>query len=189
MMQCRGLVVVAAIGWLAAGCATMNVSAHVERSIDFTNYKTYAWGPADQFPTGDPRLDNNPFLRDYLTGAVDRQLARRGYRLTTTGTPDLMIHYHANVTQRFEVHGVDRAWGYDPNAEPTVAEYEEGTIVVDVTDVRLDKVVWRGWAQDSITGLIDNQDRMEKQVKKSIDLMFTRFPATPLATAPAPPGR
>lgn len=130
MTQGRVFVIATAMVWLT-GCATMNVSSHVERNIDFTTYRTYAWGPADQFPTGDPRLDNNPFFQDYLTGAVDRELARRGYRLATTGTPDLVVHYHANVTQRFEVHGVDVAYGYDPNAEPTVVEYEEGTIVVD----------------------------------------------------------
>ena len=38
---------------LAAGCATITVSSHVERDIDFTAYATYDWGPRDQFPVGD----------------------------------------------------------------------------------------------------------------------------------------
>ncbi len=38
-----------------AGCATMNVSSHVERGVNFAQYRTFDWGPADALPTGDPR--------------------------------------------------------------------------------------------------------------------------------------
>ena len=49
-----------------ASCATMNVSSYLERGVDFTQYRTYAWGPTDARPTGDPRLDSNPFFKDRL---------------------------------------------------------------------------------------------------------------------------
>ena len=57
-----------------AGCATMNVSSYVVRGVDFTQYRTYAWGPTEARPTGDPRLDSNPFFKDRLEGAVEIQL-------------------------------------------------------------------------------------------------------------------
>ena len=40
---------------------------------------TYDWGPADALPTGDPRLDQNPFFKDHLEGAVEKELATRGF--------------------------------------------------------------------------------------------------------------
>lgn len=173
-----GLIGVAAV---MAGCATMNVSSHVDRAVDFRTYQTYDWGPADALPTGDPRLDNNPFFQDYLTGAVERHLRSRGYRRDTAGTPQLLIHYHASVTQRFEVHGVEGdSNACYPNCEPQVVEYEEGTIVIDVVDAATDKVVWRGWAQDSVRGLIDDQDRMQRQIERAVSRMFEQFPAGPL---------
>ena len=58
-----------------AGCATMTVSSHIERNINFSQYATYDWGPPDNLPVGDPRLDNNPFFNDYLQGAIEKQLA------------------------------------------------------------------------------------------------------------------
>ena len=51
-----------AIGLAAFGaaCATtiLNVSSHVRPGIDIGQYRTFAWGPADALPTGDPRLDH-----------------------------------------------------------------------------------------------------------------------------------
>jgi outer membrane protein assembly factor BamE (lipoprotein component of BamABCDE complex) len=55
-----------------AGCATLTASAHIERGVNFGDYITYDWGPPDNLPVGDPRLDNNPFVHDYLEGAAGR---------------------------------------------------------------------------------------------------------------------
>jgi hypothetical protein len=175
-----GVVVAATI---AAGCATMNVSSHVERGMDFSQFGTFDWGPADALPTGDPRLDNNPFFRDYLTGAVERELAGRGYRLASDSGPHLLMHFHANVSQRFEVHGMEPS-NYPncyPNCEPAVAEYEDGTIVIDAVDAATGNVVWRGWAQDNVRGLLDDQDAMQRHIERSVRKMFERFPRGPLA--------
>ena len=162
-----------------AACATMNVSSHVERSVDFAQYHTWDWGPADALPTGDPRLDNNPFFKDYLEGAFEKQFAARHLERATAGTPDLLIHYHANISQRFEVNGVDRSRGYCyEDCEPRVSDYEEGTLVVDAVDARTNRVVWRGWAQSNVNGVIDNQDRLAAQINEAVTRMMERFPKT-----------
>ena len=87
------------------------------------------------------------------------------------------MHYHANISQRFEVNGVDREHGYCyENCEPKVIEYEQGTLVIDVVDTHTNKVVWRGWAQDSVQGMIDNQDQMEKKINEAVTKMMKEFP-------------
>ena len=175
------LALVALTALALAGCAVrMNVSSHVERGADFTQYHTFDWGPADALPTGDPRLDNNPFFHDYLQGAFEKRLAGRGFERSASGTtPDLLIHYHAAVNHRFEVYDVDRDRGYCyDDCLPQVIDYEQGTLVVDVVDARSNKVVWRGWAQDSVEGVIDNQDRMERQLDEAVTRMLEEFPQT-----------
>lgn len=162
-----------------AACAPMNVSAHVERAVDFTQYHTWNWGPADALPTGDPRLDNNPFFKDYLEGAFEKQFAARQLEHANAGTPDLLIHYHANISQRFEVNGVDTSRGYCyDDCAPNLIEYELGTLVVDAVDARTNRVVWRGWAQSNVEGVIDNQDRLAAQINKAVTRMMERFPKT-----------
>jgi hypothetical protein len=169
----------AAVAALAlTGCATMNVSSHVERSIDFARFHTYEWGPADALPTGDPRLDNSPFFHDYFQGSVEKQLAAKGFEKSASGAPDLLIHYHANVTRRFSVAGVDSEYGActGENCQPRLREYEAGTLVLDIVDAGTNRLIWRGWAQQKVDGVIDNQDGMREYVTEGVARMMKRFP-------------
>ena len=165
--------------WTAtlAGCATMTVSSHIERNVNFTEYVTFDWGPPDNLPVGDPRLDNNQFFRDYLQGAVERKLTANGFELADDREPDLLVHYHASVNQKVDVYEADRPYGYCyVNCEPRVVEFEQGTLVIDIVDRRTNKVVWRGWSQDTMTGVIDNQDRLEAQVEEGVSRVMLLLP-------------
>ena len=62
------------------------------------------------------------------------------------------------------------------NCEPQVSDYEHGTLVIDLVDTKTNKVVWRGWAQDSMNGIIDNQERLEKQVDEGVTKMMMLLP-------------
>lgn len=157
------------------GCATMTVGSHIERQINFSEYVTYDWGARDSLPVGDPRLDNNPFFRDYLEGAIEKRLAGRGYHRVASGPPDVLVHYHASVNQKVDVYEGDRSLGYS-QPDSRVVEFEQGTLVIDLVDARTNKVVWRGWSQDTMTGVIDNQWRLEKQVEEGVAKMMMRLP-------------
>ena len=96
---------------------------------------------------------------------------------TTSGTPDLRVHYHANISKTFDINGVDNRSGYCyQDCEPRFVEYEQGTIVLDIVDTRTNRVVWRGWAQENVNGLIDNQELLRKNVSKAVARMMERFP-------------
>ncbi len=170
-------VVIAAVA--AANCATtMSVSSHVENGLDFSRYRTFDWGPADVLPTGDPRLDQNPFFKDHVQGAVERQLFARGIELSAAGAPDLLIHYHANITQRIDANRVDRAYGYcsGGNCPADTVEYEAGTLVLDVIDARSNRLIWRGWSQNSVEDLLDDPDRMARTIREAVTRMLERLP-------------
>jgi len=173
----RRLLITLTLTGLVAGCATMNVSHHIERGLNFAEYVTYDWGPPDNLPVGDPRLDNNPFFNDYLQGAIEKKLAAKGYERDVAGASDLLVHYHASVNQRVDVYGPDTRYGYCyENCDARVVDFEEGTIVIDLVDRKTSKVVWRGWAQDAMDGVIDNQDRLEKQVDEGVTKMMLLLP-------------
>jgi hypothetical protein len=179
MLRLERLALVTASALAFAACGPMNVSSHVERTIDFAQYHTYDWGPADALPTGDPRLDNNRFFHDYFQGAVEKQLSARG--LEKSSTPDLLIHYHANVTKRFYVSGIDGGYGSCANGDcqPRYSGYEAGTLILDIVDAHTDKLVWRGWAQRGMDGVIDDQIGMRTYVTDGVARMMARFPSPP----------
>ncbi len=164
---------------LSTGCAsTMNVSSHVDRSLDFSRYHTFDWGPADALPTGDPRLDKDPYFKDYLQGAVERQLAQRQLTLDSTGKPDLLIHYHANITERMDVNRADRTYGYCQGADcpPDTIAYEAGTLVIDIMDARTNKLVWRGWAQNSVEDMLRDREVMVRTIERAVTEMLRQLP-------------
>jgi hypothetical protein len=176
MRALHGFVIAVAVVALS-GCATMNVSSHIERGVNFAEYVTYEWGPPDNLPVGDPRLDNNPFFNDYLQGAIEKQMSAKGFQRATAPGADLLIHYHASVNQRLDVYRADQQYGYCyGDCEPQVVDFEQGTLVVDLVDAKTKKVVWRGWAQDTMTGVIDNQDRLKKQVDEGVTKMMVLLP-------------
>jgi hypothetical protein len=164
---------------VVAGCATLSVSSHIEPGVDLAQYHTFDWGPADALPTSDARLNEDPAFNDWVQGAVERGLARKGIALTESeAEPDLRIHYHANITERIDVDRLDQDYGFctGEGCLPPVRTYEAGTLVIDIIDARTNRVIWRGWAQDSIKDELDDPDRMEATVEEAVARMLTRFP-------------
>jgi hypothetical protein len=171
------LATLALAGMVLAGCASTIVNSYVGRGADFRQYRTYAWGPSEAFSTGDPRLDNNPFFDARVRASVEQQLARRGFEKMAAGTPDLLVHYHASVTQRIQARDLDPAYGYCEAADCGPYAYEAGTLLIDLVDPRTSQLVWRGWAERSIDGVIENQALMEKSVDEAVRRILDRLPA------------
>ena len=179
------------LGWMTlsaaiAACAPLSVSSHIQPGADFSRYRTYDWAPRDALPTGDPRLDDNPFFDSHVRASVERELASKGYRREPEN-PDLLVHYHASVQQKVDIYRTDAEAGY--SYESAAVQYEEGTLVLDVADARTKQIVWRGWGQSDIGGVINDQSRMEKRIVEVTREILKRFPLKDSQPAPQPSGR
>lgn len=160
---------------LLTACASLRVDSFAASNVDFGRYQTYAWAPSDRLSTGDPRLDNNPFFRRSVEQAVERRMAARGFEKSAADAPDLVLHYHASVAQRIDVGQVDREYDDCHDCEsPTV--YDAGSLVIDLVDPRTNRLIWRGWAEGSIEGAIDNQAWMEQRVDEAVARILDRLP-------------
>ena len=167
--------VIATAALIMTGCATLRVSSHTDRGLVWSKYKTFDWGPADALPAGDPRLDKDPFFEDRVEGAIEKAMAGRGFALTpVSGRPDLLVHHHASITERLNVDRIDRGYGYPATVDgrPTVTRYEAGTLIVDIIDRESNVLIWRGWAQGSVEGILGNGDQMRRRIDESVTRMF-----------------
>jgi uncharacterized protein DUF4136 len=153
---------IAVAALMVAGCATLRVGSHVDSGLVWSKYKTFDWGPADALPAGDARLDHDPVFRDRVEGAIEKAMAARGFeRSARSERPDLLIHYHANITERLNV-----------DAE----RYESGTLVVDIVDASTDVLMWRGWASGSVAGVLGNRERMRRRIDNDVAGIFGSLP-------------
>jgi hypothetical protein len=170
---------------ITASCATtMNVSSHVQHGLDFSQYRTFEWGPPDALPTGDPRLDQDSFFKDHVQGAVEKELYVRGLSLSPVTSPgDLQIHYHASITKRLEIDRQEYLNGYcsSGDCQPQTVDYEAGTLILDIVDARSEKLIWRGWAQHSVEDMLHDRDRMAATIQRAVGQMLVRFPVKAMA--------
>jgi hypothetical protein len=159
-----------------AGCATLHVNSFLERGADFSRYRSYAWAERGAFATGDPRLDNNRFFTQRIEEAVDMQLASRGFEKTSAGSADVLLHIHARVDQHLDTAGFDRIDGrcVDDTCRPDV--YDAGTLMVDFMDRRTNQLAWRGWAERSFEGVVDDQQWMEATIDKAVARILAQLP-------------
>ena len=169
------LIGVAAL-WLA-GCATMSVNSYSERGVDVRRYRTYNWAPPDSWSTGDPRLDNNRFFDERVRAQVEGQLARRGFEKTASQQPDLLVHYHASVSQQVDIRQLDSAAAYCANNDCRPFIYDKGTLFLDFVEPGTGTLIWRGWAEGSIDGVIDNQAWMESRIDDAVAKILQRLPS------------
>jgi hypothetical protein len=172
---------VALVTWLTGtlgACAAMAVGSDFSVLTDFKPFRTYSWAPRDALPTGDPRLDNNPFFDARVRTAVDSLMAVKGYRVThPDSAPGLTLHYHVSLRQRVDYVQADTDRGYTyPSSETIARSYEEGTLVIDIAEARTKRILWRGWAQRDITGVIDDRKQLERRTYEAVHEILRLFP-------------
>lgn len=169
------VIVAAALSALVAcGCALRQVNSFAERGLEPSRYHTFRWSAAEAQSTGDPRLDGNAIFRRLVQARVDAELTTRGFEKTTAETADLVIRYYAHVTQRVDMIGADLVYRACADCTPYV--YDAGSLMIDVADGRTRALLWRGWAEGDIAGLIDNQPLLENRLGQAVARILERLP-------------
>ncbi len=166
---------------LTAGCSAVRVSQDYDVSAEFEVYKTYAWALEKQPQTGDIRIDN-PLLDARIRGAVDRNLAAKGYRKVDRGSADLLIVYTLSIRSRIESDTVSTGVGYGAyphwggvGFETRVREYDEGMLVIDIGSAEPSKLLWRGTGTRRVTDHKD-PDKTTQVVNKTVAEILAQFP-------------
>ena len=103
-------------------------------------------------------------------------MAAKGLQKVSSESADLLIHYHATIQQKIDVLASDAEYGYEVGFESAVYEYEEGTLLIDIADARSKEIIWRGWSQENIEGVLDNPEEMAKRIERATQRMFEHFP-------------
>jgi len=177
--------VLAMFALAASACAGLRVHSFTERDVEFGRYRTYKFAPGELRSTGDPRLDGNRFFAERIQADVDDMLKARGYEKTTNPRADVLVHYHASVSQEIELNEGRNdcvpltvtsatANSVPDNCRPYI--YDAGTLLIDLVDGRSNKLLWRGWAEGAIDGVIADQRALEQRVDESVRRILEKLP-------------
>jgi|JI91814BRNA_FD_contig_121_335564_length_1158_multi_2_in_0_out_0_1 hypothetical protein len=168
-------------------CSSVRTSYDIDKSVDFTKYKTYGYSE-DAL-----KLPVQELNRNRVFNAVDRELAARG--LTKSDNPDLLIDLHARAEQKTEAtatttgtgagmygrYGGPWRYGYGGGFTTTTVDYNnyvEGTLFVNVVDKAQDKIVWQGRGTKTLDETASPQKR-ESNINNGIKAIFAQYPVKP----------
>ncbi len=159
-----------------SACAPITVHSFMDQRTVLRRYRTFAWGTSSDVTTGDPRLDSNRFVSERVRARVEEALTTRGFEKTASDQPDLVVHYHLLVGQEVEPREPDPGYATCPANDCRPAVYDKGTLFVDLVDPATRTLLWRGWAESPVDGVVDNQAWMEERLDATVARILRQLP-------------
>jgi hypothetical protein len=167
-----------------AGCATgPRITAEADPRVDFSQYRSFAF----YSPLAVEKEGYETPTTERMKAAVRAQLESRGY-VYDPASPDLWVNLNAYIERRTDVSTmptVDYGYYYSYRARSYVAvpywydrtqvyRYTEGTMNVDLVDVKRNALVWEGIAVGRVSNL-KPADR-DARIDGTVAQIFARYP-------------
>jgi len=182
-----GIIVFTLFGFLW-GCQSIQVSQDYDLSKDFSSLKTYEWQVQTQPETGDIRVDN-PLLDARIRSAINDSLSKMGYQRNTRGKPDFFVAYKYQIRSKIESDdmgvGVGFGWGrhgrfggIGVDTGRYISEYDEGVLVIDLTDASQGDLLWRGTGSARVNQHA-KPEAVTKEVNAAVEKILSQFPPLP----------
>lgn len=154
-----------------AGCGSPRVDTGPP-TTEFAGYRTYDWVSVTTADTYANPADTGARLDLRIRRAVEKSLGAKGYRLTTSGTPDFLVDYDVSLTQKttdsFKDYLEYRALGGTRDmGETFMRGFREGTLTLGAYDARSRRLVWRA----SATATAERRDeaRLDEAVSRMVE--------------------
>jgi hypothetical protein len=164
-------------------CSGIQVSQDYEQGYDFSKLKTFAWKPNKNNEYG---VKDNDLLEKRIIAAIQNNLSAKNYKQIDSGKPDFYISYHVAVEQKISSSNVSggvsfgrssrgRYGGIGISTGSQVQAYDQGTLLIDVTDVTNDKLVWRGISTQTISEH-STPDKSTALINETVEKVLHQFP-------------
>jgi hypothetical protein len=178
------------IAFLVAGCAS---TVHVEKddTVDFRDYKTFAWVDKDGEGKSD-RNKQNDLTEEKIKTAVNDELRKTAGWREVKNRPDVLLSYDVLVertvkettnpvytrpysrlvynpyTRRYTtIYYPSQFVGYDRDER----QAREGTVTITVIDAKTDRTVWQGWTTDEV----NSRNLTSKEIQYAVRSIFKKF--------------
>lgn len=157
---------------MAASALAQQVQTDFDKRVDFGQYKTYSWKTVQV---------SNALWEPRIKDAVDSQLTAKGWKQVDEGGDVVVLAIGTTRVEKtletfYDGFGGGWRWrgfGGSGIATTTEHDYKEGTLVVDIFDAKSKQLIWRGNAEDMLSG---DPDKNVKKLDKTVVKMFKKFP-------------
>jgi len=143
---------------LITSCSTTKIS--YDKSVDFSQYKTYAF-----YKKGIEALRIPPKKKKMVLRAISEVLLDKGF--SKSSHPDFIVNIFTDIHDRIDVY----PGYYSPfYRREYIKKSKEGTVFVDIVDLKTKKVIWSG------NQYINFRNNDIKAIKKAVYKLLAKFP-------------
>ena len=172
------LIKMTALVLLGGSAFAQDVQFDYDRSVNFSNYKTYQWVDYKKVEVGDQLLDRD------IKRAVDEQLAGKGLRRVDSGG-ELLVGHQAGFSQEKAFDSLGSGWGVWPwwgpwgdnwgNTRVTSFTIDIGKLTIGLFDPATKQLVWRGFASETLD-IKKDPDKNYRNLEKAMAKLFKNYP-------------
>lgn len=161
---------------LALGsCSSIQVSTDYDSSVNFSQFKTYAYlkSGIDEAKISD--LDKKRILR-----AIDEEMLAKGF--TKSDKPDVLVNLFTETQQNVNVNSYYggwgyRSWGWTPwmygPGYNSISVNSEGILYIDLLKAENKELIWQGKGTGYLTS---NKAKKEQKIKEFVNKILAELP-------------
>jgi len=166
-MTLAGILAVA--GSLA--CSTLTTNVDYDHTVDWSRYRTFQLAEGTKDPV--------TFTQKRIEDAINSTLSSKGWQ-PVSSNPDVLVYTHTVLSSQKQWTAQSMGgWGYrgwggmgGGMATATETNIPIGTLIVDLVDPKTKEMMWRGIAQDQVSG--NGADK--GKVQDAVTALFKNFP-------------
>ncbi len=154
-------------------CSSVKVATDYNKDTSFESYKTFAF-----FKSGIDKAEISDLDKRRILRAIETELLSRGY--TKSENPDMLVSIFTKSQQRVDIYnntwgwaGFGPGWGWGWNNQPVVSTQSEGTLFIDLIDMKNKELIWQGMGQGVISQRLDKK---EERIKEFVSKIMEKYP-------------
>ena len=184
----KAAVVLLTLMFVTACSTPVKIHSDYDPSVDFSQYKTYGY----YSPMGIENPSYSSLMGQMFRDAIDAQMLPKGY--VKSDNPDILINVSARLQDKTKVTttsdpmmggyggyygyrgGMYDPWGgYGYGTTTHVSQYTEGTINVDMVDIKQKRMIWEGVAIGRVNEKESNTE-LRADIQAGVAEMFENYP-------------
>ncbi len=162
---------------LLFGCSEVDIYSDFDNDIDFSDYTTYTISEDLGVEYKNyPNYDND-FNRKRIKKAIEFEMNKRGYILDEIN-PELAAGFQIIIKdQQITIKNCSGIGMYDywPQCWINTYNYTEGSLVIHVSDIKKNQVIWQGSA---IAVLKYKPTKVKIEIDNIVKDIFKKYPLT-----------
>ncbi|MFV2060406.1 MAG: DUF4136 domain-containing protein [Gammaproteobacteria bacterium] len=164
-------------------CSSIKVSQDYDKTYNFSTLKKFSWLDNSKNEYG---AKDNDLADKRIRSAIRNKLTAKAYTESNTGTPDFYISYHVTIKQKVSSSNVSggismgrssygRYGSVGISSGSQVRVYNQGTLLIDITDPQTKKLIWRGISTQPVSEHL-KPGESESIINETVEKMLQQFP-------------